>query len=151
MVLSGTGKEGVGWRKWLISGWAFLECLLFSGMFFGWGSLVFVLKDEGIYAYLCQMDLPVSNTSNTSSVKHSDLGRNGTTRRSLSLNGSATNNNSITKQKDFTAGETRLCGLQEEKLALCFTIASVLVLVSSALLGHINYKYGTWISRLYGL
>ena len=151
MVLSDTGKGDVGWRKWLIGGWAFLECLLFSGIIYGWGSLVFVLKDEGIYAYLCQMDLPVSNTSNTSSLKHAELDRNGTTRRSLSLNGFATNNDSITKQKDFTAGETRFCGLQEGKLALCFTIASALFLVSGALLGHINYKYGTRISRIYSL
>ena len=147
MVLSDTCKGDVGWRKWLISGWAFLECLLFSGIIYGWGSFVFVLKDEGIYVYLCQMDQIVSDTSNTSSVKHSDLCRNGTTRRSLLLNGSATNNVS----QDFTAGETRMCGLQEEKLALCFTIASALFLVSGALLGHINYKYGTRISRLYSL
>ncbi|XP_064607134.1 equilibrative nucleobase transporter 1-like [Liolophura sinensis] len=41
------------WRKYLMAVWAVLECMLFGGLVYGWGSLVFVLKKEGIYAELC--------------------------------------------------------------------------------------------------
>ena len=33
--------------------WAFLECLLFGGLLFGWGSYVLVLKKDGVFADLC--------------------------------------------------------------------------------------------------
>lgn len=33
--------------------WAFLECLGFGGLIYGWGSLLFVLKTEGLYMDLC--------------------------------------------------------------------------------------------------
>ena len=33
--------------------WAFLEVLCFGGVLFGWGSLVFILKEEGFYLDLC--------------------------------------------------------------------------------------------------
>ncbi|XP_059147497.1 equilibrative nucleobase transporter 1-like isoform X2 [Physella acuta] len=39
--------------RYLYAIWAFLECLGFSGLLQGWGSLVYVLKDEGIYSDLC--------------------------------------------------------------------------------------------------
>ncbi|KAH9502318.1 hypothetical protein Btru_073451 [Bulinus truncatus] len=33
--------------------WGFLECIGFGGLIFGWGSFVYVLKDEGFYQDLC--------------------------------------------------------------------------------------------------
>ena len=43
-----------GWRKWLVSTWSIFECLLLTGIFYGWSSLVFVFRDEGIYGELCE-------------------------------------------------------------------------------------------------
>ncbi|KAK3739276.1 hypothetical protein RRG08_050481 [Elysia crispata] len=47
--------------------WAFLEIAGFGGVIFGWGSLVFVLKEENLYGNLCG-----NGTGNDSSAKHSD-------------------------------------------------------------------------------
>ena len=43
--------------------WAFLECICFGGLIYGWGSLVYVLKDEGLYSDLCPPDLNSTITS----------------------------------------------------------------------------------------
>jgi len=55
------------WVKYFLAGWAFLECLLFAGILYGWGSLVFIFKSHGIYADLCDRrneNLTLSNMSN---------------------------------------------------------------------------------------
>ncbi|XP_062332223.1 solute carrier family 43 member 3b [Osmerus eperlanus] len=45
------GAAGV--RRWLTLVTGLLECLCFAGAVFGWASLVFVLKTEGYFSYLC--------------------------------------------------------------------------------------------------
>ncbi|XP_013061364.2 equilibrative nucleobase transporter 1-like isoform X2 [Biomphalaria glabrata] len=39
--------------RFLYVAWAFCESFGFGGLVFGWGSFVYVLKDEGLYAELC--------------------------------------------------------------------------------------------------
>ena len=41
--------------------WAFFENLLLSGVFFGWGTLVYVLKEDGVLSHLC----PAQSWTNT--------------------------------------------------------------------------------------
>ena len=41
-------------RKMAIYVMAVLECFLFSCILFGWSSLEYVYKEEGVYADLCQ-------------------------------------------------------------------------------------------------
>ncbi|XP_064604551.1 equilibrative nucleobase transporter 1-like [Liolophura sinensis] len=68
------------WRKYLMAVWAVLECLLFGGLVYGWGSLVFVFKKEGIYAELCShrgdnssnITIPAENMSGVISCREQD-------------------------------------------------------------------------------
>uniref|UniRef100_A0A8C7RBF4 Solute carrier family 43 member 3b n=1 Tax=Oncorhynchus mykiss TaxID=8022 RepID=A0A8C7RBF4_ONCMY len=46
-------EGGAGLRRWLTLVTGLLECLCFAGAVFGWASLVFVLKTEGYFSYLC--------------------------------------------------------------------------------------------------
>ena len=43
-----------------------LENFLFGGIFFGWGSLVFTLKDEGFYLDLCGSNISSPDVQNSS-------------------------------------------------------------------------------------
>jgi hypothetical protein len=42
------------WRKLVYIAIGFFESFIFSGLIFGWPSLVFVLQREGIYSHLCK-------------------------------------------------------------------------------------------------
>ncbi|XP_038848457.1 solute carrier family 43 member 3-like [Salvelinus namaycush] len=57
------GCEGeVVVRRWLTLVTGLLECLCFAGVVFGWASLVFVLKTEGYFSYLCVNTTGVNGT-----------------------------------------------------------------------------------------
>ncbi|KAF7707090.1 solute carrier family 43 member 3b [Silurus meridionalis] len=45
--------NGLKVRYWLTLISGLLECLCFAGILFGWASLVFVLKSDGYFSYLC--------------------------------------------------------------------------------------------------
>ena len=45
--------------------WAFVENLLLTGSFFGWGSLVFILKEDGVYSDLCPPETWATTTAMT--------------------------------------------------------------------------------------
>uniref|UniRef100_A0A8K9VG68 Solute carrier family 43 member 3 n=1 Tax=Oncorhynchus mykiss TaxID=8022 RepID=A0A8K9VG68_ONCMY len=49
-------------RRWLTLVTGLLECLCFAGAVFGWASLVFVLKTEGYFSYLCVNTTGVNGT-----------------------------------------------------------------------------------------
>uniref|UniRef100_A0A673YUE9 Solute carrier family 43 member 3 n=1 Tax=Salmo trutta TaxID=8032 RepID=A0A673YUE9_SALTR len=49
-------------RRWLTLVTGLLECLCFAGVVFGWASLVFVLKTEGYFSYLCVNTTGVNGT-----------------------------------------------------------------------------------------
>ena len=104
-----------GLKKVIVSVWTVFECWLFTGMFIGWGSLVFILKEEGIYGHLCELP-SFSNDS-------VDVGSVGT---------------------ESNAD----CGRQDGRFALCFTLATFTFGGFSWLVGYINYKTGTRITRL---
>ena len=55
-------KPGDPKYRVLFAVWAFLECLGFGGLIYGWVSLVYILKDEGLYLDLCD---GVRNMSDT--------------------------------------------------------------------------------------
>ena len=40
-------------KKWLSLVFAILETFLLGGMIFGWASLVYMLKRDGVYSHLC--------------------------------------------------------------------------------------------------
>ena len=116
---------------------------------YGWGSLVFILKDEGIYANLCQKDIYLNklsavldvNTINRTNTVHSTS--TSAIVENISTAGPTTAN--------VKTGGSDACTLQDERFALCFTIATALFLFSSVVMGQINFKFGTRITRLIAL
>ena len=57
--------------RYVYTGWAVLETMLFGGIVNGWASLVFVLKEDGLYGDLCTPPPPsplVSDNSTTPSL-----------------------------------------------------------------------------------
>ena len=145
MVLADSSGDDIGWKKWLIAGWAFMECLLFGGLLYGWGSVVFVLKDEGVYADLC----PTNVNLNMSSINASD------SNIVVNVSGNSSNDSpgySVNNETDKAdSGKDVLCKPQDSNYALCFTIASALFCAGCAVLGHVNYKYGTRVTRILAL
>ncbi|KAL3888287.1 hypothetical protein ACJMK2_000658 [Sinanodonta woodiana] len=119
-------------KRFLIAAWAFMECLLFGGLLYGWGSLMYVFKHEGIYAELCNNnDQAALSAMTNSSSSVTDV--------------TLTNSSEETKLSD---SNFKGCPEQDSKFTLCFTIASALVCASSAVLGQINFMFGTRVTRL---
>ncbi|XP_048252883.1 equilibrative nucleobase transporter 1-like isoform X2 [Haliotis rufescens] len=111
------------WKRVLYLTWVFFECLLFSGGMYGWASLVYILKYDGIYADLCDND--PNNSSGHGGVNDSWI------------------------FKDGGIQDTGVvCHAQDSEFDLVFTIASSAGALTSLLTGHINFKYGTRITRI---
>lgn len=49
-------------RYWLTLASGMLECLCFSGVVFGYATLVFVLKEDGYFSQLCS-SVPAGNST----------------------------------------------------------------------------------------
>lgn len=147
MVLS-DGHGDLGWKKFLVAGWAFVECLLFGGLLYGWASVNFVLKKEGIYADLCQNEMNITSAD----VKYLNGSENGSAANVVSvvtLQGGGESGYNTSQGGGAVSDETREgCKPQDNNMALCFTIASALFCVGCAVLGHINYKFGTRVTRI---
>ena len=136
----------IGWRKWILLLWAVIEIVLFSGIMFGWGVLVFVLKDEGLYSNLCaKTDIENhSSRRNSTTINNSTADPNNAEIGTLSVV-------STSMSTSFAEAPDNVCKPQDEKMAMCFTIASALFCVAAPFIGHINYKFGTRVYRLIGL
>ncbi|KAL3878054.1 hypothetical protein ACJMK2_035687 [Sinanodonta woodiana] len=119
-------------KRFLIAAWAFMECLLFGGLLYGWGSLMFVFKQEGIYAELCDNNGQAAMSAMTNS--------------SSSVTYVTMNNSS--EDKTFSDSKFKDCPEQDCKFTLCFTIASALFCASGAALGQINFMFGTRVTRI---
>ncbi|KAL4239569.1 hypothetical protein ACF0H5_000381 [Mactra antiquata] len=120
MGLSDTSNGDIGWKKWLIAGWAFMECVLFGGLMYGWASVSFVLKMEGIYG--CDL---------------------------VSINGTVAKDSLPTNvSDDMSVVSDFVCKQQDTNMALCYTIASSLAFVGCAVFGYVNYKFGTRVTRI---
>lgn len=154
MALVDTSNGDIGWKKYLVAGWAFTECLLFAGLLYGWGSLVFVLKDERIYADLCPETKTNLSSSNLSLIYDQESGLNESvvymilTTPEVNVSNS---NESMTEDVIVKKKRRERCIPQDEKMALCFTIASALFCAGCAVMGHINYKFGTRVTRIISL
>ncbi|KAL4232430.1 hypothetical protein ACF0H5_007123 [Mactra antiquata] len=120
MVLSDTSNGDIGWKKWVIAGWAVMECLLFGGLLYGWASVSFVLKMEGIYG--CDL---------------------------VTINGTIANDSlPANVSDDMSEVNDLICKQQDSNMALCFTIASSSAYVGCAVFGYVNYKFGTRVTRI---
>ena len=53
-------------KKWLSLVFAILETFLLGGILFGWASLVYMLKRDGVYSHLCGGPANGTSSSNDS-------------------------------------------------------------------------------------
>ena len=53
-------------KKWLSLVFAILETFLLGGILFGWASLVYMLKRDGVYSHLCGEPANGTSSSNDS-------------------------------------------------------------------------------------
>ncbi|XP_060561701.1 equilibrative nucleobase transporter 1-like [Ruditapes philippinarum] len=137
MVLSDTSKGDIGWKKWLVAGWAFMECLFFAGLLYGWASINFVLKSEGIYADLCE------DTVNSSFLTYSVNNSESSVVNVVMLNATTTSSN-----MSEVSAKKQPCKPQDSKMALCFTVGSAMFCIGCAVLGYIHFRFGTRVTRL---
>jgi len=112
--------------RYLYAIWSFFECLGFGGLIYGWGSLVFVLKDEGLYLdQLCGLPLQNSMSNSTQSTS-------GETTQDANTD-------------PFN------CQARDDKFNLVFTVGSSMLCVGSFVMGQISFKFGTRVTRLVAL
>ncbi|KAK3612347.1 hypothetical protein CHS0354_011066 [Potamilus streckersoni] len=137
-------------KRYLITLWAFMECVLFGGLLYGWGSLMFVFKQEGIYAELCNTDQnavsAITNSSSFNNSVSSELTSGGTSNVTVFPVTVALINSS--EDKTSSVPNLQGCPEQDSKFTLCFTIASALFCASGAAHGQINFMFGTRVTRI---
>lgn len=113
--------------------WAFLEVVCFAGIVYGWGSLVFILKEEGFYLDAC-IDKSQEDTMTE------DVG--------LVTNSSSPD---VSYQSNITNGgkivERLACDEQESRLNLWFSIAVSIMYLSFTAIGYIIRCLGTRTTR----
>lgn len=108
--------------------WAVLETWGFAGIIFGWGSLVFILKDEGLFLDLC-------DKKNSSALN-------------ITLDfGSANLTETQSNPPDNTQAN---CDDRDAMFSLVFSIGSSIFDVGNAFMGQINFMFGNRKSRLLG-
>lgn len=123
--------------------WAFAECLLFAGLLYGWGSLVFVLKEDGVYSYICEESI-----ENDTGVTPALIDDNSSVVTVLNY-AIVPANDSVAK--DAVSSGNLNCPERDKKLTLVFTIGSMLFCAGTAAMGQINYKFGTRVTRFCAL
>ena len=150
--------------------WAFFECLFFAGTLYGWSSLVFVFKDEGIYSNLCDTSLKnmtspnggldfnmtrttndlINNSPEDNTFDNITIADSSNVEHVNSSKVLYTTNNSDETSDKFK-NERLQCVEQDSMLSLCFTISSSIFCISCVVMGQVNYKLGTRITRYISL
>lgn len=153
-------KSDKGWVRCLMTIWAFLECLFFAGILYGWSSLVFIFKDEGIYANLCEQSFAIENDTLLKNITNEAVHQNGTDIIAVVTADNATVGNSSAglysinstgEMTDVRKNGRVQCKEQDSMLSLCFTISSAIFCKSCVVMGYVNYKLGTRITRYIAL
>ncbi|XP_069124842.1 equilibrative nucleobase transporter 1-like [Argopecten irradians] len=129
-----------GWRKYLVAGWAIVETFLFAGLLYGWAPMVWIFKQEGVYADLCPHErnishLPRYGNSTSATVTLSTY--------NVMMMGSS----STAPTTEEESGQEVVCPPQDDRFALAFTIGSAIFCASSAAYGLITYWTGTRLAR----
>ncbi|XP_067672137.1 equilibrative nucleobase transporter 1-like [Haliotis asinina] len=123
--------------------WAIVETMLFGGLIYGWSSLVFVLKAKFLYQDLCsesKMAEPDNKTSNMLRLTITSSPFDNSTPIYIMLPTDERNQSSNTAAPG--------CEAQDSMLNLVFTVASTLFCAGCAAMGHINFKFGTRVTRV---
>lgn len=148
-------KNEQGWVKYLMTVWAFFECLFFAGILYGWSSLVFIFKDEGIYSDLCDTTTETEDGYNITHgpQNYTDPLIVGTVTAESIKYGNATDSrtnltrllpvNTTDSMGDIQVNGRVVCKEQDSIMSLCFTVSSAIFCISCVVMGQINYKLGT--------
>ncbi|XP_025090187.1 solute carrier family 43 member 3-like isoform X2 [Pomacea canaliculata] len=127
--------------------WGVLECLLFGGLLFGWGSVVFVLKEECIFSHLCPNKTQANRTLAEAELDiYMDIT---STMQTGYRHHDAASNYSFVKEKQM-AGSCS-CLESDSVLFLAFTIGTMMFCAGCAAMGLISIKFGTRVTRLCAL
>ncbi|XP_071178208.1 equilibrative nucleobase transporter 1-like isoform X1 [Mytilus edulis] len=116
--------------------WCSVEILLFSGIIYGWSSLVFIFTNEGFYADLCKKNQLIT-----------DVEINFTHGENVSGIYSGDHRNNITFF-DSNDEEYKDCTEQESRLGLFFSIGVGFTWAGMAILGPMTKALGTRITRI---
>ncbi|XP_053408088.1 uncharacterized protein LOC123559920 isoform X7 [Mercenaria mercenaria] len=124
--------------------WAFMEVLLFGGVIYGWGSLVFILKEEGFYSDYCTENDIGNNPDYLSpnQFPYLTLSNNSLDEKSYDVIIADDNSSTfqrITENKAINGG----CSAQESQLNLWFSIAVSFMCLSFAGIGYLIRHIGT--------
>lgn len=129
--------------------WAFMEVLLFAGVIYGWGSLVFVFKEEGFYLDYCTGSDVVTESEqkllDKATVSSHDALYN--INNPFFYNGtepSKSNQGNGTEDGHISEG----CPAQESKLNLWFSMSVSFMYLSFAGIGYLIRHLGTRITRV---
>ncbi|XP_021365972.1 solute carrier family 43 member 3-like [Mizuhopecten yessoensis] len=138
------------YRKLFAIVWALIEILLFAGLFFGWGTLVFMLKEEGVYGHLCENEAIGSGhrfgVSGLGTVNEDQLNLTTVGYEVYSTNvthGFKHNNTGSTRRHNVVG-----CPAQDKVFNLGFTMVSGLWPFFYGLLGQLGHRFGTRFLRL---
>ncbi|XP_070181574.1 equilibrative nucleobase transporter 1-like [Littorina saxatilis] len=155
-------KQARKWR-WLIFASASLETILFGGIVFGWSSLVYVLKQDGVFYHLCN-DVNVNYSHvvvNVGILNLSHALNQSTTLSSFDYSYGYVTNDSFSKPRVYssptddvsdamTSGVLMTCDAQDNMLSLCFSVSSGILYTAASIVGAMSYKLGTRTTRLVG-
>ncbi|XP_038055312.1 solute carrier family 43 member 3-like isoform X1 [Patiria miniata] len=131
---------GLALYRVLTLGLGAFENLLFSGVFFGWASLVYVVKQEGYFSHLC----PPTNTS-TNSTENVGIT---IPPAGLQISPSDPTQASTTLASVGPGGGFPTCPEQDAELQLMFTIATFCYEFLLFPMGIVLDKFGTLTMRL---
>lgn len=140
--------------------WCVVESLLFGGLFFGWASLVYVFKQEGIYHFLCNhpaangsIGSNVSNSLEHMSIRNSEVEPHTLYGGNKSLAYPSYNIQDTEDGVDVSDGDRRppaSCKEQDAVLNLWFTIAVSVLSITTSVIGWILYRFGPLVLRFIG-
>ncbi|KAJ8312550.1 hypothetical protein KUTeg_009923 [Tegillarca granosa] len=131
--------------------WAVLEILVFGGLLFGWGSLVYVLKKEGVYSNLCDFEKSKINDSSIENVTVWNFIVNTTYHNHTGLDDRGRYNTSFhdgAADVDDNTDITSSCVQQDKLFNLGFAVTTALFTYGNLAASQINYKFGTRLTRL---
>ncbi|XP_033736776.1 solute carrier family 43 member 3-like [Pecten maximus] len=127
--------------------WCAIEILFFGGIIYGWGSLVFVLKEEGFYYEAClSVITPAELSYNTTNTSVENVQQDG-----LLTLGTHDDPSDPPRQwesdHDKVTDTVPTCPQQESKLNLWFSVAVAFMYLSMAFLGELTTRLGTQVTR----
>lgn len=130
--------------KFYVTFWAFLECVLLSGVGYGWATFVFIFKEEGIYSNLCAY----TENVNASAAKNTTTNYDNESFKTEDYFLPGQRNQNIIFDAVDEELEFATCVEQDSAMSLCFTVAVLVGCVYSFLIGQVHLKFGTMVSRL---